>query len=230
MLEGTSHLSDGTIIRVGKNRGRGAIGERISIVDRGGRAVVVENAGNRQRIADDKGRTLAETRWTRRGPVAEAAVIPAAGAHSRPGPKGRVGALLRLLDWLYTVAEPAQVAVAAFKAREYQPGRNETVEIDYVGLRSEIEVNLVCPRRREVQGYVDEAARSVERSHFRTPQAYGTAVHKRVEELVNVLRDRNLIAERSFSRKMTPIGTTIQRTMANGARFASTSTKMSATA
>ena len=198
LTEGTTHLSDGSTIQFARGRSGSRFDERFRIVDGDGNAVTVENAGKRQRIADGKDRTLVATRWTRKGPVPDAAVIPTTSAEGQFGPRGRAGALLRLLSWLYTAAEPTQIAVAAIKAREFQPGKNEVVEVDYVGLRSEIEVNLACPRRREVQKYADEAARTTDRSEYLTAQAYGTAVHKRVEKLVNAMNDRNLIAERSF--------------------------------
>ncbi|MBK8455971.1 MAG: hypothetical protein IPL47_01700 [Phyllobacteriaceae bacterium] len=201
--EGTAHLSDGSTIQIERGRSRSRFDQRIKIVDGDGNAVTVENAGERQRIADGRDRTLVATRWTRKGPVTDAAVLPAASAEGQFGLRGRAGALLRLLSWLYTAAEPAQIAVAAIKAREFQPGKNEVVEVDYVGLRSEIEVNLACPRRREVQEYADEAANSVDRAKYPTAQAYGTAVHLRVKDEIKRRADRSLIAERSFFKERT---------------------------
>ena len=106
---------------------------------------------------------------------------------SPPGrPPGLLGALLTWYAIWSARNTPERRAVFEFNAREYVKGSNdELVEAGVRRLNRE-EVKNACPGIDEVQDKTNKAYSDVmlDGGWFMSPQQFGTAVHKRLEDLI----------------------------------------------
>lgn len=120
--------------------------------------------------------------------------MPPARSPKAPGP---IGALLTLFAVWSARNTPERRAVFEFNAREYLKGSNdELVEADVDRLNRE-EVRKACPGLEEVQDKTNKAYSDVmlDGGWFMSTQQFGTAVHKRLEDLIKGDVKSNLQAE-----------------------------------
>jgi hypothetical protein len=55
----------------------------------------------------------------------------------------------------------------------------------WVGQLTRDQVEEACPRHSEVQSITNQAAETIDRGRYETPQQYGTAVHKWIKSEIN---------------------------------------------
>lgn len=114
------------------------------------------------------------------------AFAPAAGIAVGEATAATVRLGLTLYGWYLSRRQRDQHPVVAFKARDFQPeGEADTPQLAWVGNLTRDEVDDACPRHIDAQNITNEAAASTNRSDYRTPQEYGTAVHLKVRNAIN---------------------------------------------
>ena len=76
-------------------------------------------------------------------------------------------------------------AVFGFRADAYSPGATAEHTAIWVGQLTRQEVDDACPRHTEVQSITNQAAATINRGDYATPQQYGTAVHMWIKREIN---------------------------------------------
>jgi hypothetical protein len=154
------------------------------------------------RAGGPDGEIVSRVTWTERGPEPEATVQLARGPLRRGTEelsKTTITSALTLYNWLSTQKTLEELqAVASFSSRDFSPTLDE-LNLSFVGNLTQKEVDDCCKRLRDVlhlTGKAVEAAGPYE--NYRSPQAYGTAVHTLLKELVEQEKNPNFRAERSF--------------------------------
>lgn len=96
---------------------------------------------------------------------------------------------------------PGRQTVAEFNARAFV--RSEAGAALNVRTMRREEVAYVCPRLGEVEARADRAVAEIaaERPGLR-PAVFGTAVHTRIKDEINPLKDPDFFAERSFLKEL----------------------------
>lgn len=106
---------------------------------------------------------------------------------------------LAIYNWLSTRAQRDRQPVIAFKAREYRREGTDAFQPEDVVELTREEVDRFCKRFGFVQMWTDSAASAVRREpNNLSPSQEGTAIHKIVERAINVLKDPDFRAERSY--------------------------------
>lgn len=159
--------------------------ERYTVTSADGAVTTFQNAGLTQTIFDGEGRPVSQTIWTSDGPEPQATVQPAY-LESVPHPAARaLGAALALYTWMSSRNSVDQSAVFAFRADAFTPGESTKDSAIWVGKLTRDQVDDACPRHAEVQSITNQAAGAINQGDYETPQKYGTAVHKWIEEAIN---------------------------------------------
>lgn len=148
------------------------------------------------------------TRWTAAGPDRQAIVQPAFVAPAVELVIATVELGLTLFAWLSGQNSSDRKAAIAFSARQYAPGAEPSLALDFVGMLSRDEVDAACPRLGEVQWRTDEAAYDARQ---RTPidasaAVYGTAVHTALKRQISNLDDPDFLAEVSLLKTLEETG------------------------
>jgi hypothetical protein len=146
-----------------------------------------------------------------RFPVTPSVRPPAAPPMRGPGLFGVLATLFAIWSARNT---PEERTVFEFNAREYlKDPSGELVEANVDRLNRE-QVRNACPGLKEVQDRADEAARDVRRDGgwSMSNQQFGTAVHKRLKDLIDGDPATNLQAEVSRVKSEEETWTTAQRT------------------
>lgn len=177
--------------------------ERHTVVTTSGNAIRFENTGDTQTITDvATGQTIARNTWTPNGVVPEPTLQSVFVPSTWPFiVQTALEAGTILFTWLSSHNSSQSTTIFDFKASEFAP--NPSGEVDkpaiWIGTRTKEEVDALCPRREEVQQMTDAAVAAVrDRGLTLTPQQFGTAVHKELQDQIKALRDPNFRAEVSF--------------------------------
>jgi hypothetical protein len=128
------------------------------------------------------GQTIANAVWASDGMESQATVQPAFLAPAVPA---AIEAALALFTWLSSRNGPGSQAVFAFRADAFRPGATADDTAIRVGSLTKEQVEEACPRFAEVQQIANKAANSTDRGVYESAGAYGTAVHKKIEEEIN---------------------------------------------
>jgi hypothetical protein len=123
--------------------------------------------------------------WTNEGAEPRAASQLAFLAPTVPAVGKALEAALSLYALWSSRNGPDNRAVLAFRADAFRPGATSKGPAVRVGNLTEDQVNEACPRYTEVQSITNQAAASTDRGAYETAGAYGTAVHKKIEEEIN---------------------------------------------
>ncbi len=125
----------------------------------------------------------------------------------KPGAGGVVGFVLGLFAWLSQRNTADTTAVLGFNAREYKPSDAPEQAPAFVSVLTREQTDAACPRHGYVQSTTTAiGAEVVAESDYRSPQEYGTFVHKRLADSINgpggyqFPRDPNFRAELSLSK------------------------------
>jgi hypothetical protein len=154
------------------------------------------------RAGGPEGEVVSKATWTERGPEPEATVQLARGPLRRGAEevsKTTITSALTLYNWLSTQKTLDELqAVASFSSRDFSPTLNE-LNLSFVGKLTQKEVDDCCDRLKDVLDLTGQAAKAARAlGPYPTPQAYGTAVHSILKELVEAKGDANFRAEKSF--------------------------------
>jgi hypothetical protein len=181
--------------------------ESHTIIGAGGELATFQNLGKTQTIVDGTGQIIQVASWTNSGPEIEY-LRPDLGFDGPSvdgdlglvGGAGLLGLALGLYAWFASTASPDQAAVFAFRAREYREPREATALVpSYVGRIERDEVEAACPGLAKVQELTDLAAQMAgPKASYRSPGAYGTAVHIRLRDMVRSLPAREVPVGSTF--------------------------------
>lgn len=181
--------------------------ESHTLIGAGGEFATFQNLGQTQTILDDTGEIIQVASWRSSGPEIEY-LRPDLGfdGPSVDGDLGQVGGAtllglgLGLYAWFASTAAPDQAPVLAFRAREYREPLEATALVpSYVGRIERDEVEAACPGLAKVQELTDVAAQMAgAKASYRSPGAYGTAVHIRVRDMVRNLPAREVPVGSTF--------------------------------
>jgi hypothetical protein len=187
--------------------------ERHTVIGPDGSKFTFETSGDTQTIYDGEGRAISAAVWTENGPepvpLVQQAFLPAiAGAAVVAGEAGLVefglaAAAAILFTWLSVRNGPDGTAVLAFKAVEYRKEENRKGEIEaaWVGRLNREEVKKACGQLDDVQRRTDEAVDEVRKEgEYNGPADFGTKVHKRIADGIDVDGGPNYIAEVSLEK------------------------------
>jgi hypothetical protein len=200
---------DGSVIRA-DFANPSAIGNwdsRYAVLMPDGSLTAFQNTGLEQAIVDANGKILSSSIWTGTGPESQAILQPAFLGPAAPAAAEKaMEAALALYTWLSAQNDAANQAVVAFRANLFRPGPTKGDVAIWVGSLSKEQVEKACPRFAEVQSILNEAVASTDRGAYESAAAYGTAVHRKIEEEVNGVptvppsppRDYNFRAEVSL--------------------------------
>lgn len=165
-----------------------------------------ENRTQIIRAGGPDGEIVSRTTWTEKGPEPEP-TVQLARAPLRPGAPAlaetTITSALTLFNWLSARNKlDGLQAVAGFKAGDYAPSL-DAINLDFVGQLRPDEVDSACPRFAEVRSLTEAAvaAAGPPRS-YASPQAYGTAVHTLLKDMVEARNDLTFRAERSFLKSL----------------------------
>lgn len=186
----------------------GAWDERHTVTLPNGAKTTFETKDRTQtiRAGGTDGEIVSKATWTGRGPEPEATVQLARGPlHPRPAPLNEetVSSALTLFSWLSArnKADRSQ-AVSAFRAHDFAPAL-DALQLDFVARLRPDEVDAACPRFADVRSLTQAAVELAgSPKAYASPQAYGTAVHSIVKQLVDERNDPSFRAERSFLKSL----------------------------
>ncbi|CAD5278967.1 conserved hypothetical protein [Bosea sp. 62] len=181
--------------------------ERHTVTAPEGGKTTFETSDRTQTIRDGgpDGEIVSRSTWTERGPEREATVQQAFAPAIVLAPAAAevtITTALTLFTWLSARNKiDGLQAVAGFCAREFQGDGSSSPRLDFVGNLTEQEADRACNRREIVQNLLNEAARDAgSPSNYPNPGAYGSAVHTRVKQAVDLKNDPDLQAEISAFR------------------------------
>lgn len=180
--------------------------EQSTVVAPDGESRIFETTGATQTIRDgDTGEVLGRSTFTTDGVVAEPTVQPAfLPAAPLIGVGIGVARTLQLLGALFAAQsarnDRSGTAVLGMSANEFRTdGALDQNPATWVGRITQTTLDAACPRNGEVQAMTDQVAADVRRSGlYRSPQAFGNAVHARIAKIVKEQDDPNFRAELSF--------------------------------
>jgi hypothetical protein len=196
---------DGSTIRSEYAASRTAgFDERQTVTLNSGEKVTFETTGREQTIRYDgtDGEVVARTLWTPSGPERDATVHPAF-APMAAAPALIIGGAI-LFNWHSPFnGSDGQQAVMGFEAREYRPSAPGALDLSLSGRVSQQEAAAACKYLPDMQEWLDdEVAKAGPISAYSSEAAYGTKIHKRLEERIKAGPFRDLYAERSLLKEV----------------------------
>ena len=187
--------------------------EQSTVVAPDGESRIVETSGATQTIRDgDTGEVLGRSTFTPEGVIAEPMVQPAyygSAAGAAASLARAMGAYvarrtIELLVTLFAVQsarnDRSGTTVLGLSANEYRTdGALDQNPAAWVGRIDQATLDAACPRNGEVLTMTDQVAAEVRQSGlYRSPQAFGNAVHARIAKIVKEMNDPNFRAEVSL--------------------------------
>lgn len=94
---------------------------------------------------------------------------------------------------------PGQQSVLTFNAKDFVPGKENSLALVEVGTLTQDQFQTYCPRLEDVQTRTDIIARQVrEENPWMSPQQYGTRVHTELNRQIRGLSDPDYTSEVSI--------------------------------
>lgn len=180
--------------------------ERQTVIDRDGNTVSFETTDKVQLIRDGgpDGEIVSQSVWGENGPD----VVEARWRRGGGSGGSRSQAAGKLFDWFNSLGESSgALPVLGFRAHDYAPGKADSFSTSWVGKVDRAEVEQACPYLPKIQEMLDDAAREAgPPSNFSTMQKYGTGVHLRLKNRVDVWNNPAVVAERSYFKELRELG------------------------
>ena len=175
--------------------------ERQTVTLSSGEKVVFETTDRTQtiRAGGADGEIVGHTVWAPSGPERDATVQPVLDPLTLgPGAVVALGGAI-LFNWQSPFnGSDGQQAVMAFEAHDFRPSMPGAADLSFSGRVSQEEAEAVCKYLPEMQARLDNAvAKAGSPNDYRSPQAYGTFVHKELKDQIDAAGYRDLVAERS---------------------------------
>jgi hypothetical protein len=192
---------DGSTIRSEYDASRSAgFDERQTVTLNSGERFTFETTGREQtiRYGGTDGEVVARSIWTPSGPERDATVQPAL-APMAAAPALIIGGAI-LYGWQSPFnGSDGQQAVMGFEARKYTPSAPGAFDLSLSARVSQDEATAACKYLPKMQEWLDDEVRKAgPMGAYSSETAYGTQVHKRLEERIKSGPFRDLYAERSF--------------------------------
>ncbi|AMJ62006.1 hypothetical protein [Bosea sp. PAMC 26642] len=148
------------------------------------------------------GEIVSRTLWTPDGPEADATIQPAF-APMVVAPAIIIGGAI-LFNWQSpSNGIDGQQAVMGFNAREYQPSAPGALDLSLSGRVTDEEATAACKYLPDMQTLLDEeVGKAGSIKDYPSEAAYGTYIHKQLEQRIKENRFHDLYPERSFLKQV----------------------------